>query len=81
MKYLVEFTQKDGKTIRLPLSMKGLHDAERKGKNVRTVGEICDFKALGDMCGSWCYHYAHGQCRAKIFKDCNGCKWHVWSNV
>ena len=81
MKYLVEFTRKDGATDKYPLSRKGLHDAERKRKSVRVIGEICEQHFFGDMCGSWCFHYSHGQCKAKVFKDSEGRKWHVWSNM
>ena len=81
MKYFVEITRKDGSTDKQTLSMKALHDAERKRKSVKVVGEICEQHTFGDMCGMWCYHYRHGRCRAKVLKDSEGRRWHVWSNT
>ena len=81
MKYLCEITNKDGSHERRAVSMRELLSIERKRKAVRTLGEICEHRTFGDMCGSWCFHYSHGQCKAKVFKDSDGRKWHVWSNV
>lgn len=81
MMYFAEFTRKDGTTSKHAISMKRLHEAEKKRKSVRVIGEICEHRTFGDMCGIWCFHYSHGQCRAKVLKDSDGNRWHVWSNT